>query len=78
MNENSKRFVLAYSSLLLKVSALREIGLKREGTAYKDLIESEVEIPGSSIEIASFLLLLYQPNKCHINYKILLEQWNGY
>ena len=59
MNKNSKRFVLAYSSPLLKVSTLREIEQKGEGTACKDLIESGVEILGSSIETVSFLSLLF-------------------
>ena len=73
MKENSKWFVLAYLLLLLKVSMLKEIGLKGEGIVGRDLIASGVEIPGILDEVSSFLSLLYQLSRFCIQHKILLE-----
>ena len=74
MRENSKCFIQAYSSLLLKISILKEIGLKREGAICRELIDIGVEISRISDEVTSFLSLLYQLNKSSILNKILLDQ----
>ena len=59
MRENSKRFILAHSSLLLKVSTLKKMGLKGEGFTSRDLIDSGVETSGVSDEVSAFLSLLH-------------------
>ena len=66
IKENLKWFILAYLLLLLKVSTLKEIGLKGERLAGRDLIASGVEIPGISDEASLFLSLLYQPRRFYI------------
>ena len=59
MNKNLKRFILAYSSSLLKVSTLQKIRLKGEKAAYQELINSGIMIPGVLSELAFFLSLMY-------------------
>ena len=59
MNENSKRFVLAYLFSLLKVGTLQKIGLKGEKATYQELINSRIMILGVLSELAFFLLLMY-------------------
>ena len=59
MQENSKYFVLAYSSPLLKHNTLKEIGMKGEKKSCRELIESGIMILGMSNEVAEFLKLLY-------------------
>ena len=78
MRENSKCFILAYSSPLLKISILKEIGLKEEDTVCRELIDTGVKISGITDEVALFLSLLYQPNKSSISYEISLDQWNSH
>ena len=74
MDENSKRFVLAYSLLLLRVSTLQKIGLKGEKVVCQELINSGVMISGVLSDLASFLSLMYQPNKELIQMKVSLQQ----
>ena len=74
MKENSKYFILAYSSPLLKTSILKKIELKGEGTVYRELIDIDIEISRLLDEVVSFLSLLYQPNKSSISYEISLDQ----
>ena len=73
INENSKRSVLAYLSPLLKVSTLQKIGLKGEKATCQELINLCIMIPGVSLELVSFLSLMYQPNRDLIPMKILLQ-----
>ena len=72
IGKNSKRFVLAYSLLLLKVGTLQKLDLKGEKAACQELINSGVMIPGILSDLASFLSLMYQPNKELILIKVLL------
>ena len=74
MNENSKRFILVYTSPLLKKRVLQEIGLKREKKAAVDLIRSRVRIPGTNIQEYSFLQLLYNPKVIKIDLSITVTQ----
>ena len=59
MDKNSKRFVLAYTSLLLKREVLRKIRLKGEEKSAMDLIINGIRIPGTTEMEHSFLQLLY-------------------
>ena len=59
MRENSKHFILAYLSLLLKISILKKIGLKGKGATYRELIDIGAEISGLLDKVVSFLSLLY-------------------
>ena len=76
MKENFKRFVLAYSSLILKHSALQKIGSKGEKRESQELTHSGVKIPVNFQEAASFLSLLFQPNRERTHMYISLQKWN--
>ena len=78
MNENSKRFILAYISLLLKQKVLQEIILKGEKKAAVDLIRSGVRILGINTQEYSFLQLLYNLKIIKIYLSITITQWNKY
>ena len=74
MNENSKRFILAYISPLLKKRVLQEIGIKGEKKAAVDLIRSGVRILGTNEQEHSFLQLLYDPKVIKIDLSITVTQ----
>ena len=74
MAKNSKRFVLAYSSLLLRRDVLKKIELLGEEVASQRLINEGVMIPEVSPVLSKFLQLLYQPNPKAINHYISTNQ----
>ena len=74
INKNSKRFILAYISLLLKQSILQEIGLKGENKAAVDLIRSRVTISGTNTQEHSFLQLLHNLKVKQIDLYITITQ----
>ena len=74
MDENSKRFVLAYTSLLLKREVLQNIRLKGEEKSAMDLIINGIRIPGTTEIKYSFLQLLYNPKITQIKSRITVQQ----
>ena len=52
MNENSKRFTLAYSSLLLKPKILDQIGHCAEKPAAEDLIFNNIPLTGLNPDLS--------------------------
>jgi len=76
MDENSKRFILAYTSTLLKREVLQNIGLKGEEKSAIDLIMNGIRIPGTTEMEHSFLKLLYNSKIIQIKSRITVQQWN--
>ena len=74
MNENSKRFKLAYSSLLFKRNILNQIGYCAEKKAADELLFNNTPIPGLDFETQNFLSLLYNEHMSPILYYINSEQ----
>jgi len=73
MDENSKRFVLAYTSLLLKREVLQNIRLKGEEKSTMDLTINGIRIPGTTEIEHSFLQLLYNPKIIQIKSRITVQ-----
>jgi len=74
MDKNSKRFVLAYTSPLLKREVLQNIGLKVEKKSIIDLKINGIRILGTTKTEHSFLQLLYNPNIIQIKSRIIVWQ----
>ena len=74
MTENSKHFVLAYSSPLLCQNVLEKVGMLGKKEASQALINKSIMIPEASLVLSEFLQLLYQPNLYSIDHHISTEQ----
>ena len=59
IEENSKRFKLVYNSPILRRDILETIGIKGKKEASNLLVHHKIMVPGVSLNIASFLRLLY-------------------
>ena len=73
MAKNSKCFVLAYSSPLLRRDIIENIEMLEEKEASQLLLTKGVMILDASPILSNFLQLLYQPNHYKINYQISTE-----
>ena len=73
MAENSKHFVFAYSSPLLRRDQLEKLGLKGESEASKALVNKEVIPAEADLQQGAFLQLLFQPHKYKVNHQILTK-----
>ena len=74
MTENSKHFVLAYSSSLLRQDMLEKIGMLGKKETSQALINKGVIIPEAIPVLSEFLQLLYQLNPYSIDHHISTEQ----
>ena len=59
MNENSKRFTLAYSSPLFRSDILNQIGTCAENQAASDLTSNNTPLTGLDADLRQFLSLLF-------------------
>ena len=78
INENSKWFTLAYSSLLLKPKILNQIGHCIEKLAAENLIFNNIPLTGLDPDLYQFLSLLYNSSIFSISNHISVQQWNAY
>ena len=60
MKENSKCFVLLYSSLLLRRDYLEKLGMKGEKEASLALVQEDIILAGADAHQSLFLKLLFQ------------------
>ena len=75
MNENSKRFKLAYSSPLFKRNILNQIDYCAEKKAADKLLFNNTLIPGLDFETQNFLSLLHNEHMLLIPHYINPKQW---
>ena len=59
INENSKRFTLAYSSPLFRSDILNQIGTCAENQVALDLISNNTPLTGLDVDLRQFLSLLF-------------------
>ena len=74
INENSKRFKLAYSLPLFKRNILNQIGHYAEKKVVDELLFNNTPILGLDFETQNFLSLLYNEHMLPIPYHINSEQ----
>ena len=77
MNKNSKRFTLAYSSLLLKSEILNQIGYCAEKPAAENLIFNNTPLTRLDPDLHQFLSLVYNNSIFLISNYISVQQWNA-
>ena len=74
MNENSKRYFLAYFSPLFKKEVIQQIGTIGQNHASSELIFEGTLIEQVDHNTKNFLSLLYQPNQKRILLVISVKQ----
>ena len=72
--ENSKRFVLAYSLLLLRRDWLVKLSIMGEKEASQALVHAGIVPLEADTQQSAFLKLLYQPSNVQVNHHITQEQ----
>ena len=75
INENSKRFKLAYSSPLFNRNILHQIDHCAEKKAADELLFNNIPILGLDFETQTFLSLLHNKHMSLIPHNINPEQW---
>ena len=78
MAENSRRFVSAYRSPLLRRDWLEKLGLKGKSEDSKAVVNEGVIPAEADLQQREFLKLLFQPHKCKVNHQISTQEWNGH
>jgi len=78
MKENSKRFILAYSSPLLSRNLVEQFRFRDKKNTSKRLIEEDLVTESVDENLSSFLKPLWNPQPSPIYIEILVDQYINY
>ena len=77
MRENSSRFRLAYSALILEDNMCEELGSSEEGNLSKEILNSQEQLQ-NQLEVQKIFKLFHYSQYKTISIHIITDQWIEY